>query len=112
MLSPIKYGRTLSQESYEGLELADVERKNAEHNIKVRRRAVICAIATIFSVTTIIMVMSVLHVEMNKFNGYEELICQETDKECLELLCPQGWEWIKEKGECEILEGEWMNGAT
>ena len=103
-----KYDRTLSQESATGCELdfPDVDRKNAEHNIKIRRRAVIFSIITIFTMTTIILVMSVVHVEMNKSNvGYQELICQETDMDCFKLLCPQGWGWVKEKEQCAVLDG-------
>lgn len=103
-----KYERALSQDSsIVGCEeYPEVDRKNAEHDIKIRRRAVIISIITIFTVTTIIMVMSVVYVEMNKSNaGYEELICQETDTECFKLLCPQGWGWDREKEECAVLEG-------
>ena len=67
----------------------------------------IFSIITIFTMTTIILVMSVVHVEMNKSNvGYQELICQETDMDCFKLLCPQGWGWVKEKEECDILDGK------
>ena len=84
-----------------------MDREHAEHHIRVRRRAVIISIITIFTVTTIIMVMSVVHVEMNKSNaGYQELICQETDMECFKLLCPQGWGWVREKEQCDILDGK------
>ena len=65
----------------------------------------IFSIITIFTMTTIILVMSVVHVEMNKSNvGYQELICQETDMDCFKLLCPQGWGWVKEKEQCAILD--------
>ena len=114
-MSGIKYGRTLSQESStvggDELDYPEVDRKNAEHDIKIRRRAIIISIITIFSMTTIIMVMSVVHVELNKSNaGYEELICQETDTECFKLLCPQGWHWVQEKEECAVLDGEGRGG--
>ena len=26
--------------------------------------------------------------------------------ECMELICPQGWEWVPEKEECAVREGE------
>ena len=82
------------------------DRSTAEHNIRVRRRVVIISIGTIFTVTSIIMVMSMVHVEMNKTDaGYHELICQETDLECVTLLCPQGWGWVREREQCAILDG-------
>ena len=106
-----QYERTLSMESSDvGCDVVDfpaADRKQAERNIEVKRRAVILSIATIFSVTAIILVMSVVHVEMNKNHvGYQELVCQETDVECFKLMCPQGWGWVKEREECHILEGE------
>ena len=83
------------------------ERKVAEQTIRMRRRAVIFSIATIFSVTAIILVISVMHEEMNKHNvGYQELVCQESDLECFKLICPQGWEWDSESEECAIIPGE------
>ena len=90
-----------------GLDLiANDDRKLAEQKIKMRRRAVIFSIATIFSVTTIILVISVMHEEMNKHNvGYQDLVCQEADVECFKLLCPQGWEWDREKEECSVMTG-------
>ena len=109
-MPPTRYERTLSQEStagYDELDYPQVDREHAEHHIRRRRRAVIISIITIFTMTTIIMVMSVVHVEMNKSNaGYQELICQETDMECFKLLCPQGWGWIKEKEQCDIHDGK------
>ena len=97
-----KYERAFSQESYNAgcdeLDFPHFDRKTAEHNIRVRRRVVIISIATIFTVTSIVMVMSMVYVEMNKSNaGYHELICQETDLECVTLLCPQGWGWVRAK---------------
>ena len=91
-----QYERTLSTESSDvgcdALDFSVLDRKQAEHSIKVRRRAVILSIVTIFSVTTIILVMSVVHVERNKNNvGFQELVCQEKDLECFKLMCPQGW---------------------
>ena len=78
-----------------------------EKKILIRKRAVILSIVTIFSVTTIILVISVVHVEINKHHvGYQELVCQETDLECIKLMCPQGWGWVKEKEECDILQGQ------
>ena len=50
--------------------------------IKKKRRLVLMAVTSIFVVTTIIMVMSVIHVEMNQaIVGYEErfiriILCQ------------------------------------
>jgi hypothetical protein len=84
-----------------------VDRKGVEQRILIRRRAVILSLVTIFLVTTIMLVISVVHDEMNKSNvGYQELVCQETDVECFELLCPQGWSWSRKKEECELREGE------
>ena len=100
--------KALSMENSEAGDdlIVNEERKVAEHKIKMRRRAVILSIATIFSVTAIILVISVVHEEMNKHHiGYEELVCQETDLECFKLMCPQGWGWVKEREECHILEG-------
>ena len=83
------------------------DRKVAEQTIRMRRRAVIFSIATIFCVTAIILVISVMHEEMNKHNvGYQELVCQESDLECFKLICPQGWEWDSENEECAIIQGE------
>ena len=62
-----------------------------DQRIIIRRKAVILALVAIFLVTTIILVISVVHIEMNKRNvGYQELVCHETYVECLELLCPPG----------------------
>jgi hypothetical protein len=84
-----------------------VDRKGVEQRILIRRRAVIVSLVTIFLMTTIMLVISVVHDEMNKSNvGYQELVCQETDVECFELLCPQGWSWSRKKEECELREGE------
>merc|ERR1712098_405770 len=77
-----------------------------EQKLKMRRRAVIFSIVTIFSVTAMILLISVLHEELNLHNvGYEDIICQEGDTECFKLNCPQGWDWDKEKEECSIREG-------
>ena len=84
-----------------------VDRKRAEQRILVRRRAIILSLIIIFSVTTIMLVISVVHEEIKKRNnGYQDLVCQDTDVECLELLCPQGWEWSRKREECELREGE------
>ena len=105
-----KYKRTLSAGSSDDCDYLDIpafEKKQAEHNIKVRRRAVLLAIVTIFSVAAILIGMSVVHAEMNKRHvGYHELICQEKDLDCFKLLWPQGWRWVKEKEQCSILEGK------
>ena len=95
--------RYLSQDSscggYE--DYPETDRKDVEHHIKIRRRAVIFSIITIFLVTMVVMVMSVVHVEMNKMSaGYDEVICQETDTGCAKLLCPGGWGWDRTKEEC------------
>ena len=88
-------------------DISYVERTKAEHNIKVRNRVVLFAIVTIFSVTAIILGMSVVHAEMIKRHvGYHELICQDNDLDCFKLLCPHGWMWFKEKEQCSILEGK------
>ena len=90
----------------DSLDFSAAERKQADQNIKVRRRAVLLAIVTIFSVTAILIGMSVVHAEMNKRQvGYQELICHEKDLDCFKLLCPQDWRWVKEKEQCSILEG-------
>ena len=106
-----KYQRSLSgmltDVDFDSPDFSSVERKEAEHNIKIRKRVVLLAIVTIFSVTAIIMGMSVVHAEMIKHHeGYHELICQENDLDCFKLLCPQGWRWVKEKEQCSILEGK------
>ena len=31
--------------------------------------------------------------------------CEEGDEDCLNLLCPQGWRWNKDKDMCIFLEG-------
>ena len=110
-MSKPKYKRTLSAGSSDTdcdyLDIPAVEKKQAEHKIKVRRRAVLLAIVTIFSVTAILIGMSVVHAEMNKRHvGYHELICQEKDLDCFKLLCPQGWRWLKDKEQCSIVEGK------
>ena len=84
----------------------DTDRRDVEHHIRIRRRAVIFFIITIFMVTMVVMVMSVVHVEMNKSTiRYQELICQETDTRCVKLLCPSGWVWDNSKEECDIIDG-------
>ena len=94
-------GWTQDSDSSSDEEYPDTERKTAEHHIKIRRRAVIFSIITIFLVTMVVMVMSVVHVEMNKMSaGYDEVICQVTDTGCAKLLCPGGWGWDRTKEEC------------
>ena len=103
------YERTISIESgYTDSECHEgVDRREVEQKILIRRRAVILFIVTVFTVTTIMLVISVVHEEMNKHNvGYQELVCQETDLECFKLMCPQGWEWVRERGQCQLMEGE------
>ena len=106
------YERTFSvgsgdtEESYQECP-HQVDRMRVEQRIIIRRRAVILSLAIFFSVTTIMLVISVVHEEMKKSNnGYQKLVCQETDEECFELLCPQGWEWSREKEECKLIEGK------
>ena len=83
------------------------EEDAVKQKIKLRRRAIYFSIITIFSVTAFILVLSVLHEEMNKQNvGYEDLVCQKSDLECFKLICPQGWKWSIEKDECSITEGK------
>ena len=63
------------------------DRKVAEQTIRMRRRAVVFSIATIFSLTAIILVISVMNEEMNKHNvGYQELVCQESDLQIWSVL--------------------------
>lgn len=83
------------------------------------------AVTSIFVVTTIIMVMSVIHVEMNQtIVGYEEccmhvllsyiwldcsilqeLVCSENDEECLKLICPVGYRLDREIDRCLLKDG-------
>jgi len=94
-----------STESGDDLVVND-DRKVVEQKIKMRRRAVIFSIVTIFSVTTMVLLISVLHEELNFHNvGYEDVICQKGDAECFKLICPQGWWWVQEEEECKIMEG-------
>ena len=95
-----------SSEAGEDLVVND-DRKVAEQRIKMRRRAVIFSIVTIFSVTAMVLLISVLHEELNFRNvGYEEVICQEGDADCFKLICPQGWTWVQEEEGCSIMEGK------
>ena len=61
------YERAFSQESYNAgcgeLAFPHFDRKTAEHNIRVRRRVVIISTGTTFTVTSIIMVMSMVQNE-------------------------------------------------
>ena len=49
--------------------IQDGERQELTDHIKKRRRMVLVLVASMFAVTTIIMVMSVVHVEINKHKG-------------------------------------------
>ena len=80
--------------------------KLTERKLKIRRRAVLLAIATIFTVTAIILIITVVQEEINKRYGYQELVCQEQDEDCLSLLCPQGWEYLRDQDQCKVKEGE------
>jgi hypothetical protein len=89
-----------------------VDRKRVEQRKLIRRRAAILSLVIIFSVTTIMLVISVVHEEMKKINNeYQEVVCQETNVECFELLCPQGWKWSRKKEECQQIEGEVVSAS-
>ena len=81
--------------------------KNAEKKIKLRRRAIFISIITIFSVTALILVLSMHHEETNKYDTeFEVFDCQESDIECLQLICPAGWQWNNQSAECNIIKGD------
>ena len=82
------------------------DRDRLEKKIMFRKRAVILALVTIFTVTAIMLVTSVVIEERRVHTVYQEIVCQETDKECTMLLCPQGWQWNKMKEECQIMQGQ------
>ena len=66
-----KLVRTLSYESttIDNNLIHDGERQELTDHIQKRRRMVLVLVASMFAVTTIIMVMSVVHVEINKNQG-------------------------------------------
>ena len=108
-MAEARYERTFSigSVSTEGESQEGVDRRGVEQRILIRRRAVILVIGTVFCVTTAIMVISVVHDEMNKQHlGYQELVCKEADVECFQMMCPQGWEWVQEEKLCQLREGE------
>ena len=80
--------------------------KLTERKLKIRRRAVLLSIATIFAVIAVILVTTVVQEEISKRYGYEELVCQERDSDCLALLCPQGWVYSLEEDQCHLPPGE------
>ena len=101
------YQKAFSIGSSEGTEeCPHQDRVRLEKKIIFRKRAVILSLVTIFSVTAIMLVTSVVIEERTSHTVYQEIVCQETDIQCIQLLCPQGWQWDNNKGECKIMEGE------
>jgi len=83
-----------------------MERQELTNHIRKKRRVVLVLVASMFVVTSIIMIMSVIHVEMNKGAvGYQELVCAENDEECLKLLCPVGFKLNRTTDQCNLIEG-------
>ena len=80
--------------------------KLTERKLKIRRRAVLLSIATIFTVIAVILIITVVQEEISKRYGYEELVCQERDLDCLALLCPQGWVYRREEDQCHLAPGD------
>ena len=85
----------------------NLDRNGFEKKILWRRRAILLTIITIFSITCIMLIISVIHEETNRSDvGYTELVCQDSDRECLEKLYPQGFSWNKELEYCTISQGK------
>ena len=57
-------------------------------------------------VIAVILIITVVQEEISKRYGYEELVCQERDLDCLALLCPQGWVYRREEDQCHLAPGD------
>ena len=94
--------------------------KQTERKIKMRRRALLVSTAVIFTLTAILLFISVaqiqgyqvtppppppLHPPLTSYDC-EELECEETDWECLALICPQGWHYNHSQHRCYLPEGQ------
>ena len=85
----------------------NLDRNGFEKKILWRRRVILLTIISMFSITCIMLIISVIHEETNRSDvGYTELVCQDSDRECLEKLCPQGFSWNKELEYCTISQGK------
>ena len=88
-----------------GNDIVDVE---AEGNrFRRRRRATIIAIAAIFVTAGTVLIVSVVHDLQNRPEfGYFDEICSESDVECLENKCPEGFQWDRNSYQCKLNKGK------
>ena len=82
------------------------ERRYWEQKIHMKRKVVILSIITVFIVTGIVLLISVMHEESTvNIENLEEFNCNVTDVECLKQLCAYGWEWQSDLDHCAPREG-------
>ena len=103
------YKSALSEES----SLATVESDIYNLDVKAevakyrrRRRATILAIVAIFATAGAILIFSVVHdLQSRPEFEYEDYVCAESDKVCMENLCPRGHDWNSQLQVCQIKSG-------
>merc|ERR1712152_21980 len=83
--------------------LLSEDRKREERKFQIKRRKVLFLIGTVFSVVALILIVSVVHEEYNK-QKYTVFECDDKDSDCLKLLCPQGWNFDKDRNMCFLLQ--------
>jgi len=94
------------------LDLDHNQNINEASRLLRRRRLTMVSILVIFLLAGAILTVSVVYdvrkraeiAEATK-DGWEEIVCTQDDKECLNSLCPVGMKWNQDDRICDILQG-------
>ena len=84
-----------------------MDREGEERRLARRRCITMVAIASLFVISTVILTLSVVHDVKARANDpeWEEFSCQQSDPDCLDLLCPEGMAWDMVAGKCKEMAG-------
>ena len=98
---------TLRLESEHGDVCEHMDREIEEKRLARKRSITMVAIATMFIISAVILTLSVVHDVKARSNDpeYEEFSCQQSDPDCLDLLCPEGMAWDMVGGKCKEMAG-------
>ena len=82
-------------------------REIEERRLARRRCITLVAIASLFIISAVILALSVVHDIKARANDpeWEEFSCQQSDPDCLDLLCPEGMAWDMVDGKCKEMAG-------
>ena len=79
-----------------------MDREGEEKRLAIKRCITMAAIASLFIISAVILTLSVVHDVKARANDpeWEEFSCQQSDPDCLDLLCPEGMAWDMVDGKC------------